>query len=270
MAVKAKKVKGVDKWRKKKYYSILAPKLFQERELGQTIAYDPSSLKGRRVTTNLMALTGNIKKQHVNMTFAVERVQGDTGFTRVHQYTVVPAALKRKVRRQRDRIDESFQCVTKDNKIIRIKPLVVTAVKTSRSVKSDLRNKLLQLVINAVRKLDYDSLVMDIVNDKFQRDIAGYIRKIVPTRSVDIRVMKYIGEQKGVTVEKPAEEKVEEKPAEVPKKEEAKKPEPAEEVSETQSVSDDDQKSKTSKEVLGHENPEDFHKAELSDKTKTE
>ncbi|MBW2997171.1 hypothetical protein KY349_02405 [Candidatus Woesearchaeota archaeon] len=228
MAVKPKKGKGVDKWRKKKYFSILAPKLFQERELGQTIAYDPSSLEGRRMASNLMVLTGNIKKQHINLTFIVDRVQGDTGFTRVQQYKVMPAAIKRKVRRQRDRLDESFTCVTKDNKIVRIKPLVITAIKTSRSVKSDLRNKVIQYIMNAVRKIDYDSLVMDLINEKFQREIANTMKKIVPIRFVDIRVMEYVGEQKGVAVEtaeapvekpepekKPAEKKPVEKPAEM-------------------------------------------------------
>ena len=240
MAAKPKKGKGVDKWRKKKYFSILAPKLFQERELGQTMAYDPGALQGRRMNSNLMMLLGNIKKQHINMTFVVEKVQGDTGFTRVHKYEVLPAAIKRKVRRQRDRLDESFTCVTKDNKIVRIKPLVVTHIKTSRSVKSDLRNKMIQFVMNSIRKLDYDSLVMALINDKLQRDIAQHIRKIVPVRSVDIRVMEYVGEQKGVAVDtseapgkkaepenKPAKKK--EKPEEAEKNIEEKAEEKAEE-----------------------------------------
>lgn len=225
MAVKQKKGKGVDKWRKKKYFSILAPKLFQERELGQTIAYDSSSLQGRRMDSNLMMLTGNIKKQHINLTFIVDRVQGDTGFTRVQRYEVLAAAIKRKVRRQRDRLDESFTCVTKDNKIVRMKPLVITAIKTSRPVKSDLRNKVIQHIINSVRKVDYDSLVMDLINEKLQREIASTMKKIVPIRFVDIRVMEYIGEQKGVAVET-AEAPVE-KP-EPEKKPEKKKAEPEE------------------------------------------
>jgi ribosomal protein S3AE len=44
MAVKSKKGKTVDKWRKKKYFPVLAPKIFQERELGRALAYDSASL----------------------------------------------------------------------------------------------------------------------------------------------------------------------------------------------------------------------------------
>jgi small subunit ribosomal protein S3Ae len=221
MAAKPKKGKAVDKWRKKKYFSVLAPKIFQERELGQTIAYDSSSLEGRRMCTNLMTLTGNIKNQHIVITFKVNRVQGDTAFTMVEKCEVVPSALKRKVRRQRNRLDESFQCVTKDNKIIRIKPLIITRGKTSRSVLSALRKAVLQFVVNSVRKADYDYLVMDIITNKFQRSIANSINKIMPVRSVDIRVMKYLGEQKAAAVEASAEELVE-KTEELKKEEKAK------------------------------------------------
>jgi small subunit ribosomal protein S3Ae len=211
MAVKAKKGKTIDKWRKKRYFSLIAPKIFQERELGQTLAYEPGELNGRCISSNLLVLTGNIKKQDINVTFRVTKVQGDTCFTMLERYEVTPAAIKRKVRRMRDRIDESFECVTKDNLLVRIKPLVVTAVKASRPVRAVLRKAMLNHVLSTVRKTDYDSLAMDIINDKFQRDALNALRKICPIRSIDIRVMKYLGEHKGpapeVAVEgTPAEE----------------------------------------------------------------
>ncbi|MBN1543906.1 hypothetical protein JW898_00410 [Candidatus Woesearchaeota archaeon] len=213
MAVKAKKVKMIDKWRKKRYFSILAPKIFQERELGNAMAYESASLKGRAIETNLMVLTGNVKKQDINITFKVEAVKGDTAFTFIDKYEVSPAAIKRKVRRGRDRLDESFQCVTRDNRIVRIKPLVITAVKTSRSVKSALRKETIQFMINCIRRVDYDTLILDILNEKLQRETANRLRKIFPIRFVDIRVLRYLGEQKSAMGAAPAEAMAEEQPA---------------------------------------------------------
>ncbi|MBW2967261.1 hypothetical protein KY362_02130 [Candidatus Woesearchaeota archaeon] len=198
MAGKPKKTKTIDKWRKKRYFPLLAPKVFQERELGKSIAYESDSLVGRSVAVNLMSLTGNIKKQNIVITFKVDKVRGDTGYTRVDKYEVVPSAVKRKVRRQRDRLDESFQCVTKDNKIVRIKPLVVTSVRTSSLVKTSLRKHLIQQMMNAIRKIDYDSFVMELVNDRFQKDIKNKINRVVPIRSVDVRIMKLVGKQDSV------------------------------------------------------------------------
>jgi len=194
MAVKPKKGKTIDKWRKKKYFTVLAPKVFNERELGQSIAYDAAALEGRPVRTNLMMLTGNIKKQNIAITFRINKVQGDTAYTRVHQYHVMPSAIKRKVRRDRDRVDDSFQCVTRDNKVIRIKPLVVTRVKTSRSVKAAVRSAMLQYMIDYIRKMDYDTLIGELIIDKFQKNISRALVKIIPIKIVDIRIMKFIGE----------------------------------------------------------------------------
>ncbi|MFC1741651.1 hypothetical protein ACFL3V_03895 [Nanoarchaeota archaeon] len=219
MAPKSKKGKTVDKWRKKKYFSVVAPKVFQERELGQTLAYDSNSIKGRSMTANLMALTGNMRKQEVAITFNIYKVQGDTGYTMVEKYAITPSAIKRKVRRMRDRVDESFTCVTKDNRITRLKPLVITQVKTSKSVKCALRKRLIQFVINSVRKMEYEYLVNDIINEKLQREIARMLNKIVPIKFVYMRQMQLIGDQEGTAetaTETPAEPAKEEPKKEVP------------------------------------------------------
>ncbi|MBW2971440.1 hypothetical protein KY359_00240 [Candidatus Woesearchaeota archaeon] len=219
MAAKPKKGKTVDKWRKKRYFSVLAPKVFQERELGHSMAYEPSELKGRTIAYNLMMITGNVKKQDINVSFKVTEVKGDTAFTMVDKYEVSAAAIKRKVRRQRDRLDESFQCVTRDNKILRLKPLAITAIKTSRSVQSALRKDMMLFITNYVRKTDYDTLVLDVINEKLQRETAFRLKKITPIRFVDIRVMKYVGEQKSAgPVEETPAPAVEETPK--PEKEE--------------------------------------------------
>lgn len=234
MAPKSKKGKTVDKWRKKRYFSILAPKLFQERELGKSLAYEPGALNGRLLTTNLMVLTGNIKRQEINMTFRVTAVKGDTGYTEVQKYEISPAAIKRKVRRHKDKLDESFQCVTKDNKIIRIKPMILTAVKTSWSVKSALRKAVIQFIINAVRRTDFETLVLDIINEKLQREISKSTKKIVPVRFVNIRVLKYIGEQTGAAPQ--------EAPAEEPEQVAKEEPVEADDSEDDSSASEDDVK----------------------------
>jgi small subunit ribosomal protein S3Ae len=194
MAKKAKKVKTVDKWRKKRYFSVLSPKLFQERELGQSMAYGPDELKGRRIVTNLMVLTGNVKKQNINVTFMINNVKGDTAYTMVEQYTMAVAAIKRKVRRQRDKLDESVKLVTKDRKSIRLKPMIITANQISRAAGSALRHAAKQFMEKYITSVDYETFVNDLVIEKFQREMRGAISKISPVKSVDVRIMKYLGE----------------------------------------------------------------------------
>ena len=62
--VKAKKTTAtIVKWKKKKWYNLVAPKMFNSQQLGQTLASDDSQLKDRTTTLNLMTLTRDIKKQ---------------------------------------------------------------------------------------------------------------------------------------------------------------------------------------------------------------
>jgi small subunit ribosomal protein S3Ae len=248
MAGKTKKVKAIDKWRRKRFFPILAPKAFQERELGQTMAYEPAELNRRCISCNLMMLTGNIKRQNINVTFRVNKVQGDTAFTIFERYEVVPAAIKRKVRRQKDRVDASFQSVTKDNKLLRIKPMLVTSTQVSRAVKSAVRKALVAFMLTSIRAVDYDTLVIDIINEKFQRDIWGALNRITPIKSVDIRIMKYLGEHTGeftvpAFVQKAFEKKVEKKAEEEVEAEEA----PAEE--ETQEETSEESEDETASEA---------------------
>lgn len=202
MAKKVKKTKTVDKWRKKRYFSLFAPKQFQERELGQSIAYGPDELMGRRVSSNLMILTGNVKKQNINITFRVNKVKGDSAYTMIDQYSVAPAAIKRKVRRQKDRIDESIKLVTKDNISVRIKPLIITVNKVSNSVTTALRSAAIKYMEKYIGETNYDQFVNDLIIEKFQRELRGSLSKLTPVKSVDVRVMKCLGESKKSSVEK--------------------------------------------------------------------
>ncbi|MFC1722822.1 hypothetical protein ACFL0V_01655 [Nanoarchaeota archaeon] len=196
MAKPAKKVKTVDKWRKKKFFSVFAPKVFQERELGQSIAYESNSLLNRFLTLNLMVLTGNVKKQHINITFQVNSVKGDSAYTRVVGYEVSAAAIKRMVRRMKDRIDHSFKAVTKDKQVVRVKPMAITVNRTSRAVRSEVRKALHRHMYQAIAKTDYDSLINGIINEGFQKETRSNLTKIAPLKAVAVRSIKFLEEKK--------------------------------------------------------------------------
>lgn len=232
MAKIRKQVKTVDKWKKKKWFTLIAPKTFQERPLGQTCSSDPDLLKGRTISVNLMSLTGNMKKQNMNVKFEVFESQGEKALTHVKKIDLVPAFLKRKVRRRRDRIDASFICKTKDEKHIRIKPMLITLSKSSRSVQTELKKRLLAYMIKTINETNYDDLMNDIVNYKFQRNIKQNLRKTFPVLDAEIRSTSLIDADdrklkraKLIVAPEIVEEEADE---ELPEEEETKEEAPAE------------------------------------------
>lgn len=201
MAKVQTRLKVADKWKRKKWYHLITPKVFGEQVVGETPANTPESVKGRTIDVNLMMLTGNIKTQNVNITFEVTNVQGGNAFTEVKRFELQQASIKRRVRRRKDKLDDSFICVTKDNRVIRLKPLIITNSKTSQSMKARLRKTTMVNLQRSIRTVDYDTLVIDLVNFKLQKDIRNMLHKTFPVKAFEIRMLETVKEDKNKLAE---------------------------------------------------------------------
>lgn len=205
MPKKQKKIET--KLKKKRWFPILAPRLFAEQLIGETFLENPKDLLNRYVTVNLMSLTGDPKKQSINITFRISDVRDNRGFTECIGYEMSGSSIKRVVRRNRDRIDDSFVATTADGKVIRIKPLLLTKFNTSRSVTSTIRKVVRQQTLKVIRETTFEMLVKDIVSNRFQSKLKDNIRKIYPITSCEVRLLKVISEAgtKPITVTPPQE-----------------------------------------------------------------
>lgn len=222
MATKAVE-KTIDIWKKKRWHKILAPKLFNEMVIGETPALEPNLLVGRTLKSNMMTLTGDIKKQNIDVTFEVERVMGDTAYTEIKSFEIGPSSIRRFVRRDKTRIDDSFICMTADNKKVRIKPFMVTLSKVPNSITTNIRRRTREYFARTVKGMTYDVLCREVVNYNLQKSLKGILNKIYPVRVCDLRVLEIVkGEIKGKPLEvaaaKPAETVVE-AAAEIPAEE---------------------------------------------------
>lgn len=137
------KSKEGTKVKKQKWVQILAPKSFNNEIIGEIYASEIRSLVGRVVTVNLMTLSKDIKNQNANLRFVITQVEGGKGITELDGYYLIPASVRRLVRRGKKRIDLSFTCKTSDNKNVRIKPLIIPRTKVKSSVSAELRRALI-------------------------------------------------------------------------------------------------------------------------------
>ena len=88
------------KWKKKNWYRIMAPQLFQSKEVGETFAEDSSKLMGRTIDSNLYQLTGNIKKQNIGVTLQVNEVKNDQGHTYVKDFHLQISSIRKMARKE--------------------------------------------------------------------------------------------------------------------------------------------------------------------------
>ena len=187
MAKIRKKTGG--KVRKKKWLKIIAPRAFNNMVLGESYVYDAKQLMGKSLKVNMMTLSRDPKQQHLNILFKVTKLDGDTGLAEVKGFVIVPSFLKRIVRRGKNRLDMSFKCKIKD-KVIRIKPILLTRSQTHSSVLKDLRKTAIEIIAKAFANYKFDDLVMDLLAYKVQRKIKSDLCKIYPLKSCDIRSIK--------------------------------------------------------------------------------
>jgi small subunit ribosomal protein S3Ae len=226
-----KRTEKATKVTKKSWYSIIAPKIFRNVVLGETLLSDPKLALNKTVTQNLMNLVHDVKKQNINIKFIVDKVEGGRAYTSVIGYSMIPASIKRLTRRRSEKIELSFVCETSDNKKIRLKPLVFTKAVVKGSVKTKLYKTIVEYLTRAVKKMTFDNLVSDIVNYKLQTSAATYLKKIYPLRKFEIKSMELEKGKKDMAAVKKTQ-KVEEKERKKGAEKEAKPTEKKEEASE--------------------------------------
>jgi small subunit ribosomal protein S3Ae len=242
---------------KKRWFKILAPKVYGEKVVGETTAIEPKAVVGKTMKVNASTLAYDMRKQSTELNLLIEGVEGDKAKTSIIGFKVLPTSIKRIVRKGRTRLDITLKVLTKGEKVVTFKLLVITQHTIKGSVALALRREIKRFIIKKASILPYQALAESVINDALKRELKSRLRKIYPVKICDIRhfrlerFMKSVElrkvkeqlardkkltrkpveegeEEKEAPKEKPAEEKKEEKaeaPKEEPKPEEKEKPE---------------------------------------------
>ena len=240
MAKKDKKKVSKIKIKKKAWYKVLSPKIFGNREVGESYLQAPEKAIGRKLKSNLKDLTGNVKDQNVLIGMQVNKIDGSTLRTAVVSYQLTPAYVKRVVRKNTAKVEDYYILKTKSGKEVIVKTLIVTINKVQRSVRTTLRKEFKEFLQAELEKTDLATFVSMLVNRKIQNEAKRKMKKIFPSKEVSVRMLKLkekgIAEEEIVVEDKTSakpevkEPKVEAKAEEAPKAEE--KPEVKEPVKE--------------------------------------
>lgn len=180
----------VDTWKTKKWYDIQSPFVFGSRKIGETVSTDDQSLIGRTTKLSLMIVTGDVKKQSIIGTFEIMDVKNGVANTRVKQLEIAPSSVKRMIRKGKERIDMSMVCATKDNFVVRIKPLLITRGRTGGTTLTSIRKMVDAALRYEASKISYDQLISDIITGKLQKSVRFRLNKIYPLKSAEIRAIE--------------------------------------------------------------------------------
>ncbi len=185
-----------DKWRSKQWFKVRAPGFFQNVDLGETMATEPEHLAGRTLEVTLSDLSGggDISKAHIKLRFQVDRVSGDNAAeTRFVGHDLTSDYVRRLARRKRSKIDTSLLVQTKDGVQMRLKPVAVGEHRLQARLRSELRNKLRQLLIDEARKKSAADFIRDMLQGDLGKALSQGLRTLYPLKKIEIRRSEVLG-----------------------------------------------------------------------------
>lgn len=183
--------------KKKKWVSILAPKIFRETEIGQIYVEETEQAVGRTIKISLMIITGEPSKQNTKVEFRI------TGKTKEGQLTTEPlgyelnvTGMKKFMRRGRTKLQDSLVMETADHKKIRIKPVVVTRNEILSGTKKELRRRMNAFLTEQITKMTFENIIADLASRKLQKAGEDLLRKLCPIYALDIGSIRIVVEHK--------------------------------------------------------------------------
>ena len=183
----AKKSKG------KKWYTILAPKMFGKVEIGRTVTDDPEKIVGRKISVSLMNLLNDFRKYYMKFSFRVVSIDGEHAITEFDGSECVRDYIYRMVRRRSRRVDTIQDLVTKDGVKIRVKSLAIIPRQVKTSVKDTVRDSIREIVKNEVERSTMEEFIKRIISDDIKHRILRESGRIYPIRNFEIRMTEVLG-----------------------------------------------------------------------------
>ena len=189
-----------DKWKAKRWYTIRAPRTpWSFRVIGETLAENPSQLIGRNYEVIQNELDGDFSKMHVKVVFKVTDVLGNDAITEFVGHELLKDHVRRQVRRDRGKIDDTIDVVTEDGFYVRFKPLMISRARIKSSQKQQMRTIARDIILTTGATSTGFKLQAATLDGTLENKIKEAVSKIQPVRTVVIRRTQLI--QSGVLVE---------------------------------------------------------------------
>ena len=186
-----------DKWKSKRWFSIRAPRNpWSFRVIGETLAEEPEMLIGRNYEIMQNELDGDFSKMHVKIRFRVSDVLGSDAITEFIGHQMMQDHVRRQVRRDRGKIDDTVDVVTEDGFYVRFKPLILTRERVKSSQKNEIRSVARDTILKAGASSTWVSMQKSVMDGELEALIKEEASKISPIRMVMIRRTQLI--QSGV------------------------------------------------------------------------
>ena len=182
-----------DKWREKKWVTVLAPSAFNNVPIAYIPITDDANAIGRVIEVTLFDIVKGDPSQHqFKLYFQINKVDGETATTIFKRYEYAKEFLRSLVRRGSSLISFIGDYKTKDGNIFRIKIIALTRKKLNTSRKHALRLIARDVMSKTIPEMTIEQFIQATAFGKINSDIMAAVKKIIHVRHVGIEKSKII------------------------------------------------------------------------------
>ena len=182
-----------DKWREKKWVTVLAPSAFNSVPVAYIPITDDAGAIGRVIEVTLFDIVKGDPSQHqYKLYFQINKVGGDIATTIFKRYEYAKEFLRSLVRRGSSLITFIGDYKTKDGYIFRIKIIALTQKKLNTSRKHALRLIARDVMSKTIPEMTIEQFVQATAFGKINSDIMAAVKKIIHVRHVGIEKAKIV------------------------------------------------------------------------------
>jgi small subunit ribosomal protein S3Ae len=177
-------------WKMKKWYSIIAPSVFNGAPIGEMPANEDSAAIGRSVTVSLDALTHNPSHAYTTVKLKVTGVNGNSAETKLVSLEQLYSYIRSLVRKYRSIASLVQPAKTKDNTDMVLKLIIITRERAAANKIAGLRKEASLLAKNYITENDCNAVVTSILEGKFQAELSSKLSHIVPLSKIEVRKLE--------------------------------------------------------------------------------
>jgi len=205
---KGVKKKVVDSFTRKDWFDIKAPSIFEQRNVGKTLANKSQglknasdSLKGRIVEVSLADLSKDEEQSFRKIKLRIDEVQGKNCLTNFHGMDFTSDKLRSLVRKWQTLIEAHVDVKTTDGYLLRLFAIGFTKrrptqVRKTTYAKSsqvrEIRKKMFEIMTREATSCDLKELVQKFIPEAIGREIEKAARGIYPLQNVYVRKAKIL------------------------------------------------------------------------------
>ena len=186
---KTRKIK--DKWKEKRWVTVLAPDSFNNVPIAYVPITDDENAKGRVIEITLFdILKGDPSQHQYKIFFQIDKITNEKATTIFKKYEYAKEFLRSLIRRGSSKINFILDTKTKDGYIFRIKVIALSHRELNTSRKHALRIIAKDVIEKTVPHMTIDQFVQASCYGKINSDIMAATKKIIHLRHVGLEKVK--------------------------------------------------------------------------------